>query len=81
MAITENRRVTTQERSAVLKRELNESQLATLRTLEQFGWQLKFLRHDRSRTLAVLFDPDARHYALLGSDGNVDENPIFEKFR
>jgi hypothetical protein len=81
MADTADRRAPTSERSMVLKRELNESQLATLNTLERFGWQLKFVRRECAAKTAVLFDPDAKRYALLGRDGNVNENPIFEKFR
>lgn len=76
-----DRRVQDKESSAALKRELNEDQLATLNTLERFGWELKFIRHQAGHTLAVLFDPDNRKYAVLGVDGEVDENPIFENFR
>ena len=43
MAESERRRLD-KERSAELKRELNEDQLITLRGLEQFGWELKFIR-------------------------------------
>ena len=67
--------------SAALKRELNEDQLATLNTLERFGWELKFIRREPGGKLAILFDPDAHKYAVLGLDGEVDENPGFHQFR
>jgi hypothetical protein len=69
------------ESSGVLKRGLNDEQLATLYTLERFGWELKFVRGSESDKEAVLFDPDARKYAILGVDGTVDDNPIFHRFR
>ena len=68
------------ELSSVLKRELTAAQLSTLNTLERFGWELKFIRRAPER-IAVLFDPDARKYAILDEHGNLDENPVFHKFR
>jgi hypothetical protein len=81
MADTADRRVPIRASSGVLKRELNPSQLATLNTLERFGWELKFIRSESASKLAVLFDPDARRYALLGADGELQENPVFHRFR
>lgn len=81
MADTSDRRVPIRTSSGVLKRELNPSQLATLNTLERFGWELKFIRSEPASKLAVLFDPDARKYALLGTDGELQENPVFHRFR
>ncbi|HSR64716.1 MAG TPA: hypothetical protein VLM17_03805, partial [Xanthomonadaceae bacterium] len=62
-------------------RELNAEQVHTLHTLERFGWELKFIRRDEGGKLAVLFDPDARRYAVLDVDGELDENPVFLRFR
>jgi hypothetical protein len=42
---------------------------------------LKFIRSEPANKLAVLFDPDARKYALLGTDGELQENPVFHRFR
>jgi hypothetical protein len=81
MAITIDRRSADKAASSALKRELNEMQIHTLHTLERFGWELKFIRRDAGGKLAVLFDPDARKYAVLGEDGELDENPVFHQFR
>lgn len=81
MALTIDRRSDTRQGSSALKRELNELQMHTLHTLERFGWELKFVRRDEGGKLAVIFDPDARKYAVLGEDGELDENPVFHRFR
>lgn len=81
MADNADRRAPVRETSGVLKRQLNEAQLATFHTLERFGWELKFIRREADRKLAVLYDPDGRKYAILLEDGELDENPIFHKFR
>ena len=75
MTIEADRRNAEKERSAALKRQLNDAQLATLNTLERFGWEIKFIRHAPAGKLSVLFDPDTRKYAVLGEDGELDENP------
>lgn len=82
MADSNERRLHAQLRSSELKRELNEAQLATLHTLERFGWHLKFIRHPPNQpALVVLQDPDTRKFAVLGADGELDENPIWQQFR
>ena len=82
MAVTIERRSPVRAGSSVLKRELNPEQMLTLHTLERFGWELKFIRREESGgRMAVLFDPDARRYAVLGDDGELDENPVFLRFR
>lgn len=81
MAEIADRRMPTREPSCVLKRALNTEQLATFHTLERFGWELKFIRREGDRKVVVLFDPDGRKYAVLGSDGELDENPVFHNFR
>ena len=81
MADNADRRVPIREPSSVLKRQLNEAQLATFHTLERFGWELKFVRREVDRKLVVLYDPDGRKYAVLKDDGELDENPIFHQFR
>ena len=69
-----DRRLAEKERSAALKRQLNDAQLATLNTLERFGWEIKFIRRIPGGKLPVLFDPDTRKYATLNDAGELDEN-------
>jgi len=80
MADTADRRLAEKPASSALKRELNAAQISTLNTLERFGWELKFIRRSPER-IAVLFDPDAKKYAILDEHGNLDENPVFHTFR
>lgn len=73
------RRKGLRELSSVLKRELNEAQRATLQGLEQFGWELKFVRRKPFQPpVAVVFDGDRKHFAVLQADGSLDENPGFD---
>lgn len=66
----------------MLKKELNIEQLAALSSLERFGWYLKFIRHQPPQPpVAVLCDPDRHAYAILDAEGELHENPVFEKFR
>ena len=75
MTDAQDRRRAEKERSDALKRQLNDAQLATLNTLERFGWEIKFIRREPGGKIAVLFDPDVRKYAVLGEDGVLDESP------
>ena len=73
------RRKSQRELSSVLKRELNDAQLSTLQGLEQFGWELKFVRRKPFQTpVAVVFDGDRKNFAVLEIDGSLNENPGFE---
>ncbi|MEO6172090.1 MAG: hypothetical protein ABIP02_03140 [Arenimonas sp.] len=73
MAESERRRID-KERSAELKRELNEDQLMTLRGLEQFGWELKFIRRPPFQpNVAVVFDGDRKSFAIIEADGSLNE--------
>lgn len=80
MSITElERRKALRELSSVLKRDLNDAQLSTLQGLEQFGWELKFVRRKPFQPpVAVVFDGDRKHFAVLELDGSLNENPGFE---
>lgn len=80
MPITDiERRKSLRELSSILKRDLNEAQLTTLQGLEQFGWELKFVRRKPFQTpIAVVFDGDRKHFAVLETDGTLNENPGFE---
>jgi hypothetical protein len=73
-ALTERRRAE-REHAATLKRQLNDAQLATLNTLERFGWEIRFIRHTPEGNLVVLHDPDTHKYAVLADNGELDENP------
>lgn len=68
------RRTLDKERSAELKRELNEDQIMTLRGLEQFGWELKFIRRPPFQAkVAVVFDGDRKSFAIIEADGSLNE--------
>lgn len=65
--------------SSILKRELNEEQLLALAGLENYGWELKFIRKPMfKQPIPVVFDSSRRHYAVLKDDGTLDENPGFD---
>ena len=65
-----------------LKKELNQAQIDALTTLEQFGWYIKFVRRNPPNPpVAVLCDPDMHKFAILDAEGELHENPLFEKFR
>ena len=82
MADNQDRRVPIRSTSGELKRQLNDTQLATFHTLERFGWELKFIRRQPGQPpLVVLHDPDTRKLAILKPDGDLDENPVFQQFR
>ena len=73
------RRKLQKQLSSVLKRELNDAQLSTLHGLEQFGWELKFVRRKPFQPpVAVVFDGDRKNYAVLELDGSLNENPGFD---
>ena len=73
------RRKAQKELSSVLKRDLNDAQLSTLQGLEQFGWELKFVRRKPFQTpIAVVFDGDRKNFAVLETDGSLNEHPDFE---
>lgn len=69
------RRKAEKELSSVLKRQLNPDQLETLRGLETFGWELKFIRKKPFQpAVAVIFDGDRKNFAILEADGTLNEN-------
>jgi len=58
-----------------MERELTDDQLVTLRQLENYGWELKFIRHVPFQPpCPVMFDSDRSHYAVLLPDGTLDES-------
>ena len=67
------------ELSSILKRDLNEAQRTTLLGLEQFGWELKFVRRKPFQPpVAVVFDGDRKNFAVLEADGSLNESPGFD---
>ena len=47
--------------------------------LEQFGWELKFVRRKPFQPpVAVVFDGDRKSFAVLEPDGSLNENPGFD---
>lgn len=64
---------------AELKAGLTPEQLATLATMEQFRWTLKFVRRPMFLPpIPVVFDRGRQRYAVLEPDGSINENPGFK---
>lgn len=74
-SITIDRRRVKALRESDWKRMLTEDQADTLRTLEQVGWSLRFVRRDGNVALAAVFNPDCQSLALIEPDGRLVENP------
>lgn len=78
MTVSERRKVEKRPTQA-LKRELNEDQRLALADLERFGWELKFIRRPMfQQPVPVVFDSSRKHFAVLNTDGTLDENPGFD---
>lgn len=74
-----NRRLDMPRPARAMERELNQDQLITLRELERYGWELKFVRRPQFKpSIPIVFDSDRRKFAVLKEDGTLDENPGFE---
>jgi len=62
-----------------LERHLNDDQLMTLRELERFGWELKFVRRRPFEPpVPVVFDGDRKKFAVLEQDGTLNEHPTID---
>ncbi len=62
-----------------LERDLNENQIATLRSLESFGWELKFVRRQLFQPpVPVVFDGERKKFGVLEVDGRLNEEPGFD---
>ena len=62
--------------SATLREQLNEEQLMTLRELERFGWELKFVRRPLFQDpIPVVTDGDRKVFSILNADGSLNEHP------
>ena len=75
----ERRKAQHEEDEAKLKAGLTGPQLATLHTMEQFRWKLRFVRRPLfQEPVAVLFNRDESRYAVLEADGSINESPDFK---
>ena len=55
---------------------LNEAQRLALNKIENFGWQLAFVRQPLFETpIAVVTSPDRQRFAVLETDGEVNMEP------
>lgn len=55
---------------------LNADQLMTLRQIENFGWQIAFVRRPLFQdTLIVVSSADGRKIGVLEEDGRLNMNP------
>lgn len=55
---------------------LNQDQSVALRKIENFGWQLAFIRRPVfEQPVAVVVSPDRTRHAVLESDGELNMNP------
>jgi hypothetical protein len=65
--------------SRALERLLNSAQIDTLRSLESFGWELKFVRKPLFQpAVPIVMDGSRRSYAMIEDDGTLNENPPFK---
>lgn len=55
---------------------LNQEQLNALHKVENFGWQLAFVRQPLFDTpISVIVSPDRQRYAVLELDGEINMEP------
>ncbi|WNH48664.1 MULTISPECIES: hypothetical protein [Stenotrophomonas] len=60
---------------AALREGLSAEQRHTVDTLEQFGWQLRFVRRPIFRdAVPVLYDRSGQKYVVVQADGTLDES-------
>lgn len=57
-----------------LREQLNETQKDVLRILEDYGWQLGFVREDAD-LIPVVFATDSSLYAVIKADGSIEDRP------
>ena len=73
------RRLAPPPSSRVLERLLNPLQVDTLRSLEQFGWELKFVRKPLFQAaVPIVLDGDRVSYAVIEENGELNEHPPFK---
>ncbi|MFK3649451.1 hypothetical protein ACI2IY_13605 [Lysobacter enzymogenes] len=63
---------------AGLRAGLNRAQRDALATLEQLGWDLRFVRRPMFLDpIPVVFQRDGERFVVIESDGSLNENPGF----
>jgi hypothetical protein len=79
MSDRERRNPKDEENNAALRAGLTKEQLATLHTMEQFQWKLRFVRRPLFQApVPVLFHRDGTRFVVLEADGSINENPGFK---
>ncbi len=79
MSTKERREAISSEDAAKLRAGLMPAQLAVLQTMEQFGWQLRFVRRPMFQSpVPILFSRDGSRFVVLEADGGINENPGFK---
>lgn len=64
---------------AHLEQVLNALQLQTLHQMENFGWELEFIRRPLfAPVVPVLLHHDNQHVAVIRDDGELDTEPEIE---
>lgn len=77
--VVENRRGVQKAVPIDLGRYLNESQLLALRSLENFGWHLWFVRRPLfMQPIVVVSNAEATQHAQLEDDGTVNLKPSIQ---
>ena len=75
----ERRKAQDQEDEAREKAGLTDPQLATLHTIEQFHWTLRFVRRPMFLApIPVLFNRDDSRHAVLEEHGSINGTPDFK---
>jgi hypothetical protein len=65
--------------SRVLERLLNPVQIETLRSLEHFGWELKYVRKPLFQSaVPIVLDGDRKNFAVIEENGALNEKPPFK---
>ncbi|WP_028928187.1 hypothetical protein [Pseudoxanthomonas suwonensis] len=58
---------------------LTPEQLATVETMREFHWELRFVRRPLFKApIPVLFNRRGDRYVVLHADGQIDENPTLK---
>ncbi|MDX1569553.1 MAG: hypothetical protein R3200_03645 [Xanthomonadales bacterium] len=72
----DDRRSKQPTKTSQMEKELNDSQLTTLRNIETFGWELKFIRRPLfQKPIPVVFDGSRQAFAIIEQDGTLNEKP------
>ena len=75
MESSEDRRVSDSPALSELKSLLNSEQLLSLRKIEQFGWELAFVRRPMFESaIPVVSSPGGDQFGILDSEGELDLN-------